>query len=75
MFGYFMLFSAIPGFFLSSFFFMLLWRTFAHNLGWHNIDYPTAMLITFTLWIAISPLAAVAAGRNLKIWNWTFRRD
>jgi hypothetical protein len=75
MFGYFMLFSAIPGFFLSSFFFMLLWRTFAHNLGWQNIDYPMAMLITFTLWIAISPLAAVAGSRNLKIWNWTFRRD
>jgi hypothetical protein len=75
MFGYFMLFSAIPGFFLSSFFFMLLWRIFASDLGWQNIDYPMAMLITFTLWIAISPLAAVAASRNLKIWNWTFKRD
>ena len=75
MFGYFMLFSAIPGFFLSSFFLMLLWRTFSSHLGWQNIDYPMAMLITFTIWIAVSPLAAVAASRNLKIWNWTFRRD
>ena len=74
MFGYFMLFSAIPGFFLSSFFLMLLWRVIAHTLIWPNINYPTAMLITFTIWIAASPLAAVAASRNLKIWNWTFKR-
>jgi hypothetical protein len=66
MFGYFMLLSAIPGFFLSSFFLMLLWRVIAPDLGWTNIDYPMAMLITFTIWIAASPLAAVAASR--KTW-------
>ena len=64
MFGYFMFFSAIPGFFLSSFFLMLLWRVISPDLGWSNPDYPMAMLITFTLWIAISPLAAVAASRK-----------
>ena len=69
MFGYFMLFSAIPGFFLSSFLLMLLWRIIAPDLSWVNIDYPMAMLITFTIWIAASPLAAVAAGRNIKTWR------
>jgi hypothetical protein len=61
-----MLLSAIPGFFLSSFFLMLLWRVISPDLGWPNIDYPMAMLITFTIWIAASPLAAVAASR--KTW-------
>ena len=75
MFGYFMLFSAIPGFFLSSFFLMLLWRVISPDLGWPpEIDYPMAMLITFTIWIAASPLVAVAASRNATNWRWTFRR-
>ena len=69
MFGYFMLLSAIPGFFLSSFFLMLLWRVISPDLGWTTeIDYPMAMLITLTLWIAVSPLAAVAASRK-KWWK------
>ncbi|MFA5055334.1 MAG: hypothetical protein WC562_04065 [Dehalococcoidia bacterium] len=68
MFGYFMFLSAIPGFFLSSFFLMLLWSVIAPDLGWSKIDYPMAMLITFTLWIAVSPLAAVAASRK-KWWK------
>jgi hypothetical protein len=71
MFGYFMLFSAIPGFFLSSFFLMLLWRVISPDLVWPNIDYPMAMLITFTIWIAASPLVAVAASRQIKTWRWT----
>jgi hypothetical protein len=66
MFGYFMLLSAIPGFFLSSFFLMLLWRVISPDLFWPNIDYPMAMLITFAIWIAVSPLVAVAASR--KTW-------
>ena len=73
MFGYLMLFSAIPGFFLSSFFLMLLWRVISPDLGWPNIDYPMAMLITFTIWIAASPLVAVAASRNIGTWRWTFK--
>jgi uncharacterized membrane protein len=48
---------------------MLLWRVIAPDLSWPNIDYPMAMLITFTIWIAASPLAAVAAGRNIKTWR------
>jgi hypothetical protein len=63
MFGYFTMLAAIPGFFLSSFIFMLLWGVIAPNLGIDKIDYVMAMLITVTLWLAVAPLAA-AAGRK-----------
>ena len=61
--GYFTILAAIPGFFLSSFFLMLLWGVIAPKMGWMGIDYPMAMLMNITLWIAIAPLAA-AAGRK-----------
>jgi hypothetical protein len=58
--GYFRILAAIPGFFLSSFFLMLLWDAIAARLGVSvDIDYVTAMLINITLWIAVAPLAAV----------------
>jgi hypothetical protein len=58
--GYFRILAAIPGFFLSSFFLMLLWDAIAARLGISvDIDYVTAMLINITLWIAVAPLAAV----------------
>jgi len=58
--GYFRILAAIPGFFLSSFFLMLLWDVIAARLGISlDINYVTAMLINITLWIAIAPLAAV----------------
>jgi hypothetical protein len=66
--GYFTMLAAIPGFFLSSLFFMLLWGVIAPKLGWQGIDYPMAMLITITLWIAVAPLAA-AAGRASSHWR------
>jgi hypothetical protein len=56
--GYFRMLAAIPGFFLSAFFFMLLWDVIAPKLGFTDINYVTSMLITVTLWIAIAPLAA-----------------
>jgi len=62
--GYFRVFAAIPGFFLSSFFFMLLWGVIAPKIGLPSIDYPMAMLITVTLWLAVAPLAAAAGRRN-----------
>jgi hypothetical protein len=63
--GYFSILAAIPGFFLSSFFFMLLWDVVAPKIGLANVDinYVTSMLITITLWIAVAPLAA--AGRKV----------
>jgi hypothetical protein len=61
--GYFTMLAAIPGFFLSSFFFMLLWGVIAPKIGLTGIDYPLSMLITVTLWIAVAPLAA-AAGKK-----------
>jgi hypothetical protein len=60
--GYFKILAAIPGFFLSSWFLMLLWGVIAPKVGWSAIDYPVAMLINITLWLAVAPLAA-AAGR------------
>ena len=58
--GYFSILAAIPGFFLSSFFFMLLWGVIAPKIGLISINYPMAMLMTITLWIAVAPLAAAA---------------
>ena len=60
--GYFSVMAAIPGFFLSSFIFMLLWGVIAPDFGLDKIDYPMAMLISITLWLAVAPLAA--AGRK-----------
>ena len=62
--GYFAMLAAIPGFFLSSFFFMLLWGVIAPKIGLVSIDYLLSMLVTITLWIAVAPLAA--AGRKKK---------
>ncbi|HXZ95261.1 MAG TPA: hypothetical protein VEG28_05065 [Dehalococcoidia bacterium] len=63
--GYFRILGAIPGFFLSSLFLMLLWNVIATRLGSSvNIDYVTAMLVNITLWIAIAPLAAVSARKR-----------
>ena len=64
MMGYFRILAAIPGFFLSSFFFMLLWGAIAPEFGIASITYVQSMLITITLWIAVAPLAA--AGRKKK---------
>jgi len=63
MFGYFTILAAIPGFFLSSFIFMLLWGVIVPNFGIEKIGYPMAMLITITLWLAVAPLAAASRRR------------
>ena len=63
--GYFTMLAAIPGFFLSSLFFMLLWDVIAPKIGVADINYVTSMLITVTIWIAVAPLAA-AAGRKKR---------
>ena len=60
--GYFRMLAAIPGFFLSSLFFMLLWRPISSKLGLPDISYVDSMLIVITLWIALAPLAAVGKG-------------
>ncbi len=64
--GYFIILSAIPGFFLSSLILMLLWGVIAPDLGIAKISYPMAMLITITLWLAVAPLAAAASRRAKK---------
>ena len=57
--GFFKIFAAIPGFFLSSFFLMLLWGIISPEFGIATISYVKAMLITITLWLAVAPLAAI----------------
>ena len=62
--GYFTVLAAIPGFFLSAFIFMLLWGVIAPKFGVVNIGYTMAMLMTITLWLTVSPLAAAAARKG-----------
>ena len=62
--GYLSILGAIPGFFLSSLFFMLLWGPISSELGLPDIGYTTSMLITITLWIAVAPLAAVRRSKS-----------
>ena len=57
--GYFRILAAIPGFFLSSFFLMLLWGVIAPDFDIDTISYVKSMLVTITLWLAVAPLAAV----------------
>ena len=59
--GYFRILTAIPGFFLSALFLMLLWGAIAPDIGIMPgaISYGQSMLITITLWLAVAPLAAV----------------
>lgn len=65
--GYFRILAAIPGFFLSSFFVMLLWDVVAPKLGVAaDINYVTSMLLTITLWIAVAPLAAATGKKRFK---------
>ena len=66
MFGYFNILGAIPGFFLSAFIFMLLWGVIAPDLGIEKIGYPTAMLITITLWLAVAPLTVATSRRERR---------
>jgi hypothetical protein len=69
--GYFKILTAIPGFFLSAFFLMLLWGAIAPDFGIAAISYVKSMLITITLWIAVAPLAAASIGRH----KWFHRFD
>ncbi len=59
--------AAIPGFFLSSWFLMLLWGVISPELGIVTISYTQSMLVTITLWIVVAPLAA--AGGRKKWWR------
>jgi hypothetical protein len=56
-FHFFGMFGLVPGFFLSSLFLMLLWGAITPRFNIRTIDYPAAMAITITLWIAVGPLA------------------
>ncbi len=61
--GFFRILAAIPGFFLSTWFLMLLWGVIAPKLGIATISYVDAMLVNITLWLAVAPLAAAGRGK------------
>jgi hypothetical protein len=62
--GYFRILAAIPGFFLSAFFLMLLWGVISPEFGIATISYVKSMLVTITLWLAVAPLAAAGPKRR-----------
>lgn len=62
--GYFAILAAIPGFFLSSLFVMLFSRVLGPIFGFDPVGYPTAMLVTIALWIAVAPLVAARKRRR-----------
>jgi len=64
--GYFRILAAIPGFFLSSYFLMLLLGVIAVKISLPTlaVSYVNSMLINITLWLAVAPLAA--GGMNKK---------
>ena len=64
--GYFKILTAVPGFFMSALFLMLLWGAIAPDIGIvpASITYVQSMLITIVLWLAVAPLAA--AGKKGK---------
>jgi len=64
--GYFAILASIPGFFLSSFFLMLLSRVIAPQFNQDPLNYSIAMLINISLWIAVAPLAAARCRRKNK---------
>ena len=64
--GYFKILAAVPGFFLSSYFLMLLWGAISPDFGIATVTYVKSMLITITLWLAVAPLAAV--GTKKRFW-------
>ena len=62
--GYLRILSAIPGFFLSSFFVMLFSRVLGPQLGFEPIGYVTSMLVTIAIWVAVAPLAGTRLGKK-----------
>lgn len=64
--GYFSILAAVPGFFLSSLFVMLFSRVLGPVLSFEPFGYPTAMLVTIALWIAVAPLATARAKKWCK---------
>jgi hypothetical protein len=64
--GYFSILAAVPGFFLSSLVVMLFSRVLGPILNFQPFGYPTAMLVTIALWLAVAPLATA---RSRKRWK------
>ena len=57
--GYFMIFAAVPGFFVSAAILMGLSIAVCTRIGLGEFDYMTSMLVTITAWLTVAPLVAV----------------
>ncbi len=64
--GYFAILTAVPGFFLSSLFVMLMSRAVGPRLGFAAFGYSDAMLVTIALWLAVAPLAGAVRSRRSR---------
>ena len=64
--GYFSILAAVPGFFLSSLIVMLFSRVLGPILNFDPFGYPTAMLVTIALWLAVAPLATARGKKHWK---------
>ncbi len=58
--------AAIPGFFVSSWFGMLLGGVIAPKFGLSTISSVESMLITISSWIVVAPLAATGKAKWFK---------
>ena len=55
----------VPAFFFASWILMMFWGMVSPGLGIPTVGYPTAMLITIGLWLAVFPLARSKGGGGM----------
>ncbi len=61
MIGCALILSAIPGFFVASWFVMIFWGAFLYpTIFGFTISYWSATLITITMWLGVIPLVATS---------------
>lgn len=71
MHNFFKLLSAGPAFFLSAWLLMVFAGIVGQDIGVQPFGYPTAMVATIGLWLAIVPAAgAVGSAGHRARWGW-----
>jgi hypothetical protein len=60
MLGVALIMGAIPGFFIASWFVMILWGNISPQLGIDTIGYWTSTLVTIAIWLGVAPLLAAS---------------
>jgi hypothetical protein len=64
MLGIALIIGAVPGFFIGTWFVMILWGNVSPQLGIDTIGYWTATLVTIGIWLGVAPLLG-ASFRNV----------